>query len=111
MHEKHNTPLYSYFKVTINLVSLMCRERNYPGIEKCVEMYPLDFTIDCFLNENIDYQLRSNFARTLIAVHIDKDPLEVINLPIFTRVWEEIAKGKTDIPKSKTPIPHDMRKL
>jgi len=103
--------LYSYFKSTINLVSLMCQQRNYRGIEVCVDMYKLEFVIECFLNEKIEFPLRSNFAKTLVAVHIDKDPLKVVNLPNFTRVWDDIAKQKTEITKSKEFIPKELHKL
>ena len=43
--------LYSYFQTMINLVSLMCQERNYPGINGCETMYTLDFLLDTFLKE------------------------------------------------------------
>jgi len=87
---KDNLRLYNYFESMINLVSLMCLQRNYKGINYLFEMYPIDFAIDCFLNMKISYKMRSNFAKMLISVHIDKDPLEKINVPILTRVWQEI---------------------
>ena len=77
----------------------------------CVDMYKLEFVIECFLNEKIEFPLRSNFAKTLVAVHIDKDPLKVVNLPNFTRVWDDIAKQKTEITKSKEFIPKELHKL
>lgn len=84
--------LYKYFQTMINLVSLMCQERNYPGIDNCVDRYQIDFLLDSFLNEEISYPLRSNLAKALDAVHIDKKPLEMINLPILTRVWDDIKQ-------------------
>lgn len=55
----------------INLVSLMCQERNYPGIQGCENMYSLDFLLESFLKDEVSYPLRSNLARALNAVHID----------------------------------------
>ena len=46
---KGDLRLYNYFQSMIELVSLMCLMRNYKGILPLAEMYPLDFTIDCFL--------------------------------------------------------------
>lgn len=88
--DKRDDRLYKYFQTMVNLVSLMCQERNYPGIDNCVDRYPIDFLLDSFLNSSISYPMRSNLARALDAVHIDKKPLEMINLPILTRVWDDI---------------------
>jgi hypothetical protein len=41
--------------------------------------------------------MRSNFARALNAVHIDQKPLEMINLPTLTRVWDDIKNQKMGI--------------
>mmetsp|Transcript_11845 Transcript_11845/g.18234 ORF Transcript_11845/g.18234 Transcript_11845/m.18234 type:complete len:401 (-) Transcript_11845:5665-6867(-) len=95
---KDDLRLYNYFESMCNLVSLMCLSRNYKGIKPLELMYSLDFTIDNFLNQKVPDKLRSNLAKILICVHIDKDPLEQINLPILTRVWQEIAQAKTTLP-------------
>jgi hypothetical protein len=31
---------------------------------------------------------------------MDKDPLEKLNIPIMTRVWDEIESEKIELPKS-----------
>lgn len=108
---KHDDSLYNYFEVMIKLVSLMCDDRNYKGIQPLANIYELEFSIDCFLNENIPHILRSYLARILISVHIDKDPLEVINLPILTRIWQDVALAKTSLQQSKAPIPIQLLKL
>jgi hypothetical protein len=96
--------LYNYFNSMLQLISLMCLQRNYAGINPLQDLYPLDFTIDCFLNPKICYKMRSNFAKMLITLHIDKDPLENVNVPILTRVWQEIASKNILIPKSRVKI-------
>jgi hypothetical protein len=68
--------LYAYFESMIQLVALMCLNRNYKGIKILVDLYPCDFSIDCFLNSNIKPTMRANFAKLLNALHIDKSPLE-----------------------------------
>jgi hypothetical protein len=54
----------------------ICMERNYKCITKLEKFYSLDVVIDCTLNEGIPYGLRAKFARLLITLHMDKDPLE-----------------------------------
>ena len=56
--------------------------------------------IDCTLNESIPYALRARFARLLISLHMDKDPLEQLNIPIMTRVWDEIESEEIILPHS-----------
>ena len=96
--------LYNYFKTMISLISLMCIQRNYKGINILQGLYNLEFAIDCFLDSNIQPTLRANLAKLLISTHIDKDPLEEISVPILTRVWHEIAAEKTTIPSSRAKV-------
>lgn len=84
--------LYNYFVAMIDLIALMCLSRNMSGISLLQDKYKMDFVVDCFLNDHIGCELRSNFAKLLISLHIDKDPLEQINVPILTRVWGEVIK-------------------
>jgi len=48
--------------------------------------------------------LRANLAKILITLHIDKDPLEYITIPILTRVWQEIPMNKMTVPQSRVPV-------
>jgi hypothetical protein len=79
--------LYYYFESMCKLVSLMCLDRNSNGINILENIYTVDFVIDCFLSPNIPDMLRANLAKILITLHIDKDPLEPIQIPILARVW------------------------
>ena len=44
--------------------------------------------------------MRANFAKLLIHLHLDKDPLEKLVVPVMTRVWDHIEDGLTEIPQS-----------
>lgn len=79
------------------LISLMCIQRNYKGIFALETMYTIDFALDCFMNPSIPCKLRSNMGKILVSLHIDKEPYEPINVPVLTRVWQEIEKGKTSL--------------
>lgn len=110
--QKKDVRLYNYFDSMLRLTSLMCLSRNYAGINDIGVLYSLDFVIDCFLNEDIAYSMRSNLAKMLLSVHIDKDPLEMINVPILTRVWSDVAQLKNiTIPSSWVRIGQKLMKL
>ena len=51
--EREDFTLYSYFDSLCNLISLMCLSRNYKGIMLLEDLYPLDFTLDCFFNTKL----------------------------------------------------------
>lgn len=75
-----------------------------------MDIYTLDVVIACTLNESIPYAMRARFARLLITLHMDKDPLEKLNIPIMTRVWDEIELETVDLPRS-TNIPKKLLEL
>lgn len=54
--------------------------------------------IDCTLNKGLENKIRAQFARLLIHLHMDKDPLEELNVPIMTRVWQNVQEGIVEIP-------------
>lgn len=108
--EKKDMRLYNYFQSLINLMASICMERNYKCITRLVETYSLDLVIHCTLNENIPMAMRARFARLLITLHMDKDPLERLNIPIMTRVWDEIESEVVELPKS-TNIPPKLLAL
>ena len=89
-NEKGDLRLYNYFEALINLMANVCKERNYKGIKELEKFYTLEMVLDCTLSEKIPYAMRARFARLLISLHMDKDPLEKLNIPIMTRVWDEV---------------------
>jgi hypothetical protein len=89
----------------------MCLNRNYKGIKILVDLYPCDFAIECFLNPKIKPMMRANFAKLLNSLHIDKSPLEQINVPVMTRVWHDTVQRLTNIQCSRVQIPNNLKKL
>ena len=47
----------------------------------------------------------------LISIHIDKDPLEPIALPILTRIWQDVGNQTTTLTKSVGVISPKLLKL
>lgn len=56
------------------------------------------------LNKAIPAEMRANFAKLLIHLHLDKDPLEKLVVPVMTRVWDDIIEENINIPKSSAEI-------
>ena len=102
--EKGDLRLYSYFQALIQLSASICYMRNYISIRDLENVFTLDLVIDCVLNEKINAPLRASFANLLITLHLDKDPLEKLVLPIMTRRWDEIEQGSLATPVSTAEI-------
>lgn len=49
-------------------------------------------------------ELRAAFCKLLVTLHLDKDPLEKLVVPILTRVWDEIEDGSLSTPVSNAVI-------
>ena len=74
-------------------------------------IYTLEQVIDCVLNVKIPPEMRANFAKLLIHLHLDKDPLEKLVVPVMTRVWEDVENEQMTIPKSSSEIPDKLLTL
>ena len=55
--------------------------------------------------------MRANFAKLLIHLHLDRDPLEKLVVPIMTRKWDDIEGGRKEVPVGKGKIPAKLMKL
>ena len=88
--QKKDMILYNYFQSMINMLSLMCLDRNLSGYSQIQYLYSLDFVIDSFLNEKISYGIRANMSKLLLSAHIDKDPLETLKVPKLARLWKDV---------------------
>jgi inositol 1,4,5-triphosphate receptor type 1 len=89
----------------------MCLQRNYRGINSLVEVYPLEQIYYCTVNENVHLLLRAAFAKFLLHLHIDKDPLEEITVPNLARMWPDIVGKKTQLPRSRVEINRKLMAL
>lgn len=90
--------MYNYFLSLISLSASICHQRNYKGVKALEQIYPLDVVIDCTLDSNLENKLRAQFARLLISLHMDKDPLEKLNIPVMTRVWDDVLTETIQLP-------------
>ena len=102
--EKGDMRLYNYFKALIKMSASICFMRNYKSIQALLEVFTIDQVIDCVLNDDMPPPLRAAFCQLLITLHLDKDPLEKLVVPIMTRVWAEIEQGSLSTPVSNAKI-------
>jgi hypothetical protein len=96
--ERGDMRMYNYFLSLISLCASICHQRNYKGVKALEQIYPLNVVIDCTLDSKLENKLRAQFTRLLISLHMDKDPLEKLNIPVMTRVWDEVTAEIIQLP-------------
>jgi len=89
----------------------MCLQRNYRGINLLADVYPIEQVYYCTVNENVHLLLRASFAKLLLHLHIDKDPLEEITVPNLARMWPDIVYARTQLPRSRVTISNRLMAL
>lgn len=55
--------------------------------------------------------LRASFAKFLLHLHIDKDPLEQITVPNLARMWPDIEHNRSQLPRSRVLISTKLLQL
>jgi hypothetical protein len=102
--------MYKYFLAFLDLATSLCYDRSYKGINAFKPIFPLDITFGCAKNENLPFEMRSRFTDLLLALHVDKQPLEPLRVPTLTRIWDVFEEGDNDMPV-KEKIPEELNPL
>ena len=79
--------MFAYFERMIEILSIMCMNRNFPATKAICKLYSLDFAFQNLLDENIPPMLRANLTALLLHTYIDRDPYETMNVPNLAREW------------------------
>lgn len=83
--------LLRYFYALPGLLSQLCLGRNYRGINAIKEVLPYETVLAVMKARALPGILRSRFTELMRNLHVDCDPLETISVPVFTRVWRDVA--------------------
>ena len=79
------------------LLAALCAGRNYNGIHALRDLWPYHVLFALLRTEAIPHGLRARFATLLLALHVDCDPMEALQLPRCTRVWAEVRGGASGL--------------
>lgn len=72
---------YGYFLAIIDLAAELCLGRNGNSVDKLQEMYSFDTLKIIVKDRNLPFELRSLFMRILLNMHMNREPLEPIQIP------------------------------
>jgi hypothetical protein len=73
------------------LCAQLCFKRNYNAIRVLRPMLPYDVVMAVATAHALPCALRAAFCRLLRNLYLDCDPMSPMQLPILTRVWNDIA--------------------
>lgn len=90
LYRKFKKKTYGYFLSLIDLTAELCLGRNRKALDTLQEMYSFDIVKNVIKNRELPYELRALFMRILLHMHMDREPLEPIQIPRQTGVWNEL---------------------
>lgn len=91
----------------------MCLNRNRKAINALEGCYPLDAVFSATKKGNLDAQLKAKLCKLMLNLYVDRDPLQKLNLPGYTRVWNEIKlnEAQIEIMTAKPPVAKKLKKI
>lgn len=81
---------YGYFLALIDLSAELSLGRNRRALVHLQEMYSFDTVKNLVKNRELPFEMRALFMRVLLHMHMDREPLEPIQIPASTGVWNEL---------------------
>ena len=71
----------------------------------------MEVVLGCTLNQKLEHRIRANFARLLISLHMDNDPLDPLIIPLMTRVYSEVEDPDMELTHKDEAIPEKLKVL
>ena len=72
---------YGYFLALIDLSAELCLGRNARALDNLQDMYSFDTVKTLVKHRDLPYEMRALFMRILLHMHMDREPLEPIQIP------------------------------
>jgi hypothetical protein len=82
---------YKYMIAMISLLSEMCYDRNYAGIDALKKVYPINLCLTILTDEKCPYQMREAFGKLMSNLWINISPFYKINLPNPIKTYEGLT--------------------
>lgn len=89
-YRKFKKETYGFFLSLIDLSAELCLGRNSRALNNLQDMYNFDTVKIIVKDRKLPYEIRALFMRILLNMHMDREPLEPIQIPSQTGVWNEL---------------------
>ena len=106
---RDNCRFFKFFLSYLELVSLLCLERNFHGIQFFSPQMPHQMLLKFIVNDRIPYQLRGKFVQIMQRIYIED--LEPLNIPNLTRVWNAVrddGAAEVEFPNKAQSLPPEV---
>jgi hypothetical protein len=89
-YRKMSRRTYGYFLSLLDLSAELCLGRNSKSLAFLQEVYQFDSVKHIIKSPELPFEMRALFMRILLHIHMDREPLEPIQIPSQTGVWKEL---------------------
>lgn len=89
----HRQRFYSYLLSMVNLLSDICFDRNYLGIEALQAQYPITTCLSILTKNSLPNELRQAFGRLMTNLWINVTPYYKLVLPNPVKTYEGLCDG------------------
>jgi hypothetical protein len=113
--------IYKYFKSIVDLAANLNIGRNSHAYQQLLNIYAFDPVFQIIYDGALPFDLRSCFLKLMNSMHLDREPLEPLEIPTTTVVMSEIPLFDDFVPekdqmtykikKSLVEIPSKLLKL
>jgi hypothetical protein len=80
----------------IDICAELTLGRNNKAHKVLQDMYQFDHVKSIIQTRELPYELRALFLRILLHMHMNRDPLEPLQIPASTGVWAELPQFMPD---------------
>ena len=87
---RDNGRLYKYFKGLVDLAANLNIGRNTVAYQQLTSIFGFDAVFQIICEGLFPFDLRSYFLKLMNSMHLDREPLEALDIPTTTVVMYEI---------------------
>ena len=101
--------IYKYFKSIVDLSANLNIGRNSHAYQQLQNIYAFDPVFQIIYDGALPFDMRSCFLKLMNAMHLDREPLEPLEIPTTTAVMNEIPLFDDFVPE-KDQLTYKIKK-
>ena len=93
--QKDDGKMYRYVVSMVQLLSDLCKERNYLAIDILQKDFTEEVCLEVISKKEYGFQERQAFTDLMVNLWIDVSPLQRICLPLYVKLWDKPSESES----------------